>query len=229
MHNSVIAFTFSFDALETGFCAAGAAAFTAIGLFALVFGYRYYRTIAALQGMFIGAVLGAAGGMWLFPEQPMLIYLTALLAIGVLTPIFYYLSIFLIGFGTTATLVAGLIVLGMFLADVDMTTAAGWTVGIIGGICGLAGGILALNYHRMVVIVMTSLWGASMGVNAALIASQVQPEQLAASPWKLAMMILVTVALAIVGIVVQRKATSPAASSQNARPRPANARAAQPQ
>ena len=188
-----------------------AAIMTAWSLFILLFGYRYYRLVAMLQGITIGAVAGAAAGTMFLPQHPMLIYAAALAAVAITAPIFYYISVFIIGFSTSGLIIAGLSGLVLLVPRIEVSLQIIWTVGIIAGLAGLAGGVLAIRYHRGVIILVTSIAGAVLGVAAAMsvaVGAAVPTEKIPQPNWwQLSMALAVAVALAVVGIIIQNKTT----------------------
>jgi hypothetical protein len=211
---------------------ANAAAITALGLLQLFWGYRYYRLLIVFYAFPLGAMIGALLGGWLFPGQPMLVYLLALAGVGILVPFMYFISLFCVGLVTSGGIVLALSLLVLMLAGGNpLSPTALWTLGILTALGGLAGGILAVIYHRGVIIVLTSLFGAIMGVAAAAMVggtsylTTTQPHMPAA--WHIAAAVAVVLALTIVGIIVQRK-TNPAEAARSSAKRrsPATAAAA---
>lgn len=197
-----------------------AAFVTAWGLFMLLFGYRYYRLVAMLEGIGVGAAAGALAALFIVPQHPMLMYTIALAGIAVFVPCAYYISVFIIGLGTVGATVAGLSFMLINAAGIEMSSTTLWTFGIICAVAGLAGGILAVYYNRQVIIIVTSLGGALMGVAAAISAAMTaQSADQLPDPtwWQIAMALAAAVALAVIGIIIQIKTTAPAAATPAAR------------
>lgn len=128
----------------------------AVAVCTLFWGYKLLKFWVSLAGFVIGAVLGAAAGVLLEGEMPVIV--CAVLAAGVifacLAFFFYKVGIFVFvgvtGYGLVTTLLYG------WIGGKEI-----WWIPVIGVVAGMIAGILAVKFIRTMVIVFTSINGGA--------------------------------------------------------------------
>jgi len=132
---------------------------TLVGLMAVFFGWRLLRALVVFEG----AVAGAVAGMQ-FPlaDTKRLAMVIALALIFALLSWFFYKAIVFV----TAGLMGGAIA---FVAVANLGLGSVWTVYLAVGISFACGGLLAMIFLRPISILVMSLIGAALVVEAGLI------------------------------------------------------------
>ncbi len=187
----------------------GTALFVLLIISALVecfLGYVLFRLVLVVVALMGGTLFGAAVVSWLRAEPTGLDYFvgcfTCAVILALLAWFFYRVAFGLCAAGG----VASFIVVGLLGRA---TSGGAW---VFGGVVGLAVGIYAFIYTRVVFIVLSSLSGAFMVVFAAasLIAGPAEDPKAAAGAllaqlWLVVMLSVISAALAGAGVYVQLK------------------------
>ncbi|OQX29532.1 MAG: hypothetical protein B0D92_03270 [Spirochaeta sp. LUC14_002_19_P3] len=126
------------------------------GLFLGLLGYRMYKIALLVIGLFIGIVIGT----WIGIQTEgsglnLLLSLIIGLTVGIVTLLLFRFSLFLIGF--TAGFAAVSLILPKTGLAADQAGALGWTAA-----AALAGGLLALIFHKLIILFIIALIGTSM-------------------------------------------------------------------
>ena len=187
----------------------GTALFVLVIISALVecfLGYVLFRLVLVVVALMVGALLGGVAVSWLRAEPTGLDYFVACFTCAVILAMLAWF-LYRVAFGLSAAGgVAYFIVVGLLGRA---TSGGAW---VFGGVVGLAVGIYAFIYTRVVFIVLSSLSGAFMAVFAAgcLIAGpagdpQAAVKALLAQLWLVVMLSVILAALAGAGVYVQLK------------------------
>lgn len=187
----------------SGLSAQGLADFYAVvsiafGIVLCFFGYRWFRLILFLLGFFLGFTVGFLGGA--MSPMGILVGLVLGILLGFIFRFVYYLGLFVLG------AFCGLL-LGAFISTPAVVFFA------------LLGGITAVVFHKVAVIVSTSLVGAFLIVTSAFdlstgkslfemaFSSLVFPT-FVLSPDQLKLIVGVSAGVALLGIAVQAATTT---------------------
>ncbi len=177
-----------------------------LGVAQCFFGYRIFRFLLGLSGFVVGAALGAM----LARNASAFEAILTVLALGVLGATLAVWA-YLVGIFLTGAFVGG--ALGALFGALADSEGAAMGLGLIGGI---AGGIIALQVQKFVIVVSTAIQGAAVTVAGATLL--MAPDLLGASPERLTRVLVadggprvgVWLLLVIAGIIAQYR--SPAAS-----------------
>jgi len=188
--------------IETGikvFSSTFAFIFIVFGLLNCFFGYKIFKFILFITGAFIGGAIGYAAG-----DGNLFAILIAALIGGGLSLLLYFVGVFLIGalFGAAITFV---LFGGLGSAPPDILVI----------ILAVAGGILAIIIQRVVIIIATGFSGAASTISGLFILFQGDDyagnlaRVFGAQTDTSFIELLLTIVLAVFGILVQFNITKP--------------------
>ena len=179
-------------------------ALLAFGVLQCFFGYRIFKVILGILGFFWGAALGAVGGAMTGPLFVLLFAIVGGVLGAVLFVLLFFVGIFFLGAGL------GLLV-GMAISAL---------VGVVPAVfialpLAVIGGVLALVFQKLIIILATAFggaWSTVSSVAAIALGAQAfdwlkRPDALGS--WSAAVPIA-WLALGVVGVVVQYRVTGKA-------------------
>lgn len=185
----------------------------AIGLLALLFGYRIFKLLLPLLGFFVGLIVGAQVVASIFGEGFLasVIGIVAGLVVGLLfgalAYVWWWLGVILVFAGMGYAL--GVSILPAFGLDLDFVSVLiGLAVAAVFAI-----GAIVLRMPKLIVIAVTALWGSGATIASWLIiTNQIEPEQLGYGAVNAVVVqstfwLIVFFALAVVGMAVQLATT----------------------
>ena len=192
----------------------------AYGVLNCFFGYKIFKIVLGIVGFITGG-LAAAGVAMAATKEPGIAVLAGLVggAIGaVLMVALYFLGVFVLG-----ALVGGL--LGAVAAAA--LGLQGESALLVVGVLGLLGGVLAVVFQKLMIIISTAFSGSwSMVSGAAYFLVDLNPLAVAQNPAllqmmgaKLYMLGAAWLVLGIVGVLVQYKVTAPKTPPRRPQPR----------
>lgn len=187
-----------------------------IGLFAMLIGlavcfngYRWFLIFIPIFGFFIGFMVGAGGMQSLFGVGFLVTVTSWVIGFilgaifAVLSYLFYFVAVALVGGGLGYSLVVGIL------------QAIGLDMGVIVWLLGVAGGVIAaiatiaLNIQKWVIIAFTSVAGATVIIGSFLLAfGTITPEDFSRNAVNMVikdswLWILFWLALAVMGFLAQ--------------------------
>jgi len=185
----------------------------AIGLLALLFGYRIFKLLLPLLGFFVGLVVGAQVVASIFGEGflasviGVVAGLVVGLLFGALAYVWWWLGVILVFSGMGYAL--GVSILPAFGLDLDfISVLVGLAVAAVFAI-----GAIVLRMPKLIVIGITALWGSGATIAAWLVfTNQIEPDQLGygavnAVVVQSAFWLIVFFAVAVVGMAFQLAST----------------------
>lgn len=178
------------------------------GVLSCFFGYKIFKFALGIIGLILGAIAGARLAAFFTPES-MLILVAAL--VGGVLGAGLLLRLFILGLFVMGALVGGLIA-GTVSAALGLQGEVSLIVTVI---LVLGGGILAVSFQKLMIIISTAFSGAwSLVTGAAFFLFGVSPLLLARNPAALkgTQLVIVTAAwlvLGVMGFMVQRRTRRP--------------------
>jgi len=185
----------------------------AIGLLALLFGYRIFKLLLPLLGFFVGLVVGAQVVASIFGEGFLasVIGIVAGLVVGLLfgalAYVWWWLGVILVFAGMGYAL--GVSILPAFGLELDFVSVlVGLAVAAVFAI-----GAIVLRMPKLIVIAITALWGSGATIAAWLVFSnQIEPDQLGYGAVNAVVVestfwLIVFFAVAVVGMAFQLAST----------------------
>ena len=193
-----------FEANHNLYVVAGAALLTAIAFVLMFAGYRFYRLIATVIGGLIGAYVGVSLCGRYLPDNAVLQFFLAIVSVGLVGSLFFYVSIFMLGavLGITVAHLLSWAWLGSQGID---TEAAFHGLLVSYAVAGITAGVMAIVFRRVFLIIITALGGASLAVTSAatVAAGLYWAWRMTPIGWGLGGVALV--ALSVTGCIVQWK------------------------
>ena len=185
----------------------------AIGLLALLFGYRIFKLLLPLLGFFVGLVVGAQVVASIFGEGFLanVIGIVAGLVVGLLfgalAYVWWWLGVILVFAGMGYAL--GVSILPAFGLELDLVSVlVGLAVAAVFAI-----GAIVLRMPKLIVIAITGLWGSGATIAAWLVfTNQIEPDQLGYGAVNAVVVqstfwLIVFFAVAVVGMAFQLAST----------------------
>jgi Domain of unknown function (DUF4203) len=185
----------------------------AIGLLALLFGYRIFKLLLPLLGVFVGLVVGAQVVASIFGEGflasviGVVAGLVVGLLFGALAYVWWWLGVILVFAGMGYAL--GVSILPAFGLELDFVSVlVGLAVAAVFAI-----GAIVLRMPKLIVIAITALWGSGATIAAWLVfTNQIEPDQLGYGAVNAVVVestfwLIVFFAVAVVGMAFQLAST----------------------
>ena len=185
----------------------------AIGLLALLFGYRIFKLLLPLLGFFVGLVVGAQVVASIFGEGflasviGVVAGLVVGLLFGALAYVWWWLGVILVFAGMGYAL--GVSILPAFGLELDFVSVlVGLAVAVVFAI-----GAIVLRMPKLIVIAVTALWGSGATIAAWLVfTNQIEPDQLGYGAVNAVVVestfwLIVFFAVAVVGMAFQLAST----------------------